>query len=177
MSSGEVQAGFDRGCSLESAANSLPATAHSCFSRSSMCISTAQDRKSCWRRKSFSSTALVALQHTFSGIVITFTRSRKGTLMLCGFKPTFRCKCKIKRFYLDVHISWQASFGHVVHVLYLGEVSRQSSVLGSQPCMRKLFLWQNLDEQVLWQAQHFVDPQVQISWQAQHFVNLKAQIV
>ena len=34
----------------------------------------------------------------------------------------------------------------------------------------------NLDVQSAWQAQHFVNLDVQISWQAQHFVNLDVQI-
>ena len=34
----------------------------------------------------------------------------------------------------------------------------------------------NLQAQISWQAQHFVNLHVQISWQAQHFVNLQVQI-
>ena len=34
----------------------------------------------------------------------------------------------------------------------------------------------NLDVQIAWQAQHFVKLDVQISWQAQHFVKLDVQI-
>ena len=50
-----VKAGFDRGCSravtaAAVAADSLLFTLHSCLSRSSKCILTAQARRNCWPR-------------------------------------------------------------------------------------------------------------------------------
>ena len=47
--------------------------------------------------------------------------------------------------------------------------------------MRRSISWQaqhfvNLQVQISWQAQHFVNLHAQISWQAQHFVNLQVQI-
>ena len=93
----------NRGVAPGRPANSLLFTVHSCLSKSSKCISTAQARK-IWVAAvgACRDCALVVMPCTFSDMVVEIS-------CFGGPKSTFRDRCKGSgRLYLEVQISWQA---------------------------------------------------------------------
>ena len=150
------------------AANSLLFTVHSCLSKSSTCISTAQARK-IWVAAAGAcrDCALVVVPYAF-----VFVASAEETSCFPGPKSTFRDRCKgSERFTSKCRFRgrYLQHFGHggdLRRALASKQVQGPHGiVLGSFGHVARL--------QLSWYAKHFVNLEVQISWQALHFVNLK----
>ena len=106
---------LDRCSARACPANSLLFTVHSCLSKSSKCISTAQARR-IWGPAAGASDdcALVVVPCAFSHMVVTFRGRRRETSCFGASKSTFRDRWKgSEPLYFEVQFSWQVQhFGH-----------------------------------------------------------------
>ena len=80
---------LDRCVAWACVASSLLFTVHSCFSKSSTCISAAQAREICVGRGACRDCALVVVPCAFSDMVVTFHGRRKGNLLFSWSKVDF----------------------------------------------------------------------------------------